>query len=400
MRRAFVAQHVESSFAMKNNAKTNPSIALDAIRGIAALAVFGSHWRELFLIPFAEIKHHTPFVRLLYGVTDFGHEAVIIFFVMSGYLVGGSAFKAIVNGKWTWKKYSFDRLTRLYIVLLPALLLGYAIDTYGIHRFGEGGIYGGLAAQTIVQHPVAANLAPGIFLANGLFLQTIRSPALGSNGPLWSLANEFWYYILFPCVALAFVKNQKAALRALYAFAFCAILIFVGWNISLYFLVWLLGLAIALSPPVPSPAIGRVVLAAASILLLTVLLGMHHFLAKGASRDFVLAIFSAGFFYAVIQPLNFDWPAALPRIAKHLAASSYTLYLVHLPLLVLLEAALIRGRWYPDVKHIALAFLVLALVFVYAQFIYFLFEKRTDFFRAALKTGVAGERKSTITLAE
>jgi hypothetical protein len=44
--------------------------------------------------------------------------------------------------------------------------------------------------------------------------------------------------------------------------------------------------------------------------------------------------------------------------------------------------------------------LVLALVFVYAQFIYFLFEKRTDFFRAALKTGVAGERKSTITLAE
>jgi peptidoglycan/LPS O-acetylase OafA/YrhL len=389
-----------SPLATKHNAKTHPSIALDAIRGIAALAVFGSHWREFFLVPFSEIKIHTPFVRLLYGVTGFGHEAVIIFFVMSGYLVGGSAFKAIVNGRWSWKKYSFDRLTRLYIVLLPALLLGYALDAYGIHRFGEAGIYGGLATQTIVQHPVAPNLTPGIFLANGLFLQTIRSPALGSNGPLWSLANEFWYYVLFPCLALAFAKSQKLPIRVLYAFGFCVILAFVGWNISLYFLVWLLGLAIALSPPVRSPAIARLVIAVASILLLTVLLGMHHFLAKGAPRDFVLAIVSAGFFYAVIQPTNVGLPAALQRLPKHLAASSYTLYLVHLPLLVLFEAALIRERWYPDAKHVALAFLVLAVVFVYAQFTYFLFEKRTDYFRSALKSIMARESNRAITLAD
>ena len=33
---------------------------------------------------------------------------------------------------------------------------------------------------------------------NAFFLQTIVGPTFGSNGPLWSLAYEWWYYVLFP----------------------------------------------------------------------------------------------------------------------------------------------------------------------------------------------------------
>jgi hypothetical protein len=34
------------------------------------------------------------------------------------------------------------------------------------------------------------------FLGNFAFLQTICVPIFGTNGPMWSLANEFWYYII------------------------------------------------------------------------------------------------------------------------------------------------------------------------------------------------------------
>ena len=39
------------------------------------------------------------------------------------------------------------------------------------------------------------------FLGNLTFFQNIYVPAFGSNGPIWSLANEFWYYIVFPLAA-------------------------------------------------------------------------------------------------------------------------------------------------------------------------------------------------------
>ena len=39
------------------------------------------------------------------------------------------------------------------------------------------------------------------FLGSMAFLQTIYIPTFGSNGPMWSLSNEFWYYIVFPLVA-------------------------------------------------------------------------------------------------------------------------------------------------------------------------------------------------------
>jgi hypothetical protein len=38
---------------------------------------------------------------------------------------------------------------------------------------------------------------------NAFFLQTIAGPTFGSNGPLWSLAYEWWYYVLFPLVLAA-----------------------------------------------------------------------------------------------------------------------------------------------------------------------------------------------------
>src|SRR5580692_6870518 len=103
------------------------------VRGLAAIAVLVSHWRNFFLLDWQGLPHHTPLLAVLYFVTGFGHEAVIIFFVLSGYLIGGHVVQACRRNRWSWKRYALDRLTRLGIVLVPALLLCLVLDSIGIH---------------------------------------------------------------------------------------------------------------------------------------------------------------------------------------------------------------------------------------------------------------------------
>ena len=46
------------------------------------------------------------------------------------------------------------------------------------------------------------HLDAATFWGNLVFLQTILVPTYGTNALLWSLANEFWYYMLFPLLAV------------------------------------------------------------------------------------------------------------------------------------------------------------------------------------------------------
>lgn len=104
------------------------SVHLDALRGIAAIGVCLSHLRDVFFRDYPTLPHHSPLLALLYLATGLGHQWVIIFFVLSGYLVGGSVLRAHATDRWSWSGYLFNRLTRLYIVLFPALIFGGLID--------------------------------------------------------------------------------------------------------------------------------------------------------------------------------------------------------------------------------------------------------------------------------
>ena len=129
---------------VKPNHGTNASVHLDAIRGAAALTVFLSHGRPLFLrsglSSMLKTGTHADAPQETSAAdaqrTTVGHEAVIVFFVLSGYFVGGSVIRSMKKGSYAWKPYLFQRLTRLWIVLIPALLLGLAVDLAGMHFFG------------------------------------------------------------------------------------------------------------------------------------------------------------------------------------------------------------------------------------------------------------------------
>lgn len=144
---------------------------LDALRGIAALVVVLGHTRSLYFTsasghltgkgPSGQTAVPTLPPSLL-PASDaritIGNEAVMIFFVLSGFLVGGSVLKAHRKGSWSWKSYLTKRLTRLWVVLIPALLVGCALDRAGMALFGLQSIYGSPPGQLIVTGDLASRL--------------------------------------------------------------------------------------------------------------------------------------------------------------------------------------------------------------------------------------------------
>ena len=102
----------------------NRNLVLDLIRGIAALLVMIGHLRAAMFISNLELKNSEQLSyvgKIFYFLTSQGHNSVIIFFCLSGFLVGGSIIhnKSIFN----FKTYIIKRLSRLWIPLFPVFIL-------------------------------------------------------------------------------------------------------------------------------------------------------------------------------------------------------------------------------------------------------------------------------------
>lgn len=221
------------------------------MRGVAALTVFLGHVRALMFVDYPYLNHRGPIEAVLYAAAGLGHPAVIVFFVLSGFFVGGSVIGRSRSGTFQIKPYATARLGRLYSALVPALVLGAALDFIGTH-YVRGPVYTPGYAY-VVPYTLKTSLTPAVFLGNLEFLQTITVPELGTNGPLWSLANEFWYYVAFPCAMIAISGKFKPFHRILAASLGVAVFVLVRGPILSLFGVWLVGAAVALVPRAALP---------------------------------------------------------------------------------------------------------------------------------------------------
>ena len=136
----------EIALSGKNQLAERASVHLDLIRGTSALAVMFGHVRGLFFVDFPFLANKSPAYRALYAITGLGHQAVIVFFVLSGYFIGTSVTDSVGEHRWSWRVYLVNRLTRLQLVLLPALVLGAVWDRIGMRipqaaSFYYGGLY-------------------------------------------------------------------------------------------------------------------------------------------------------------------------------------------------------------------------------------------------------------------
>lgn len=360
-------------------------------RGTAAFLVLIAHWRMLLFLDGSQVKHLNVGLYLFYWVTKLGHQAVIIFFVLSGFLVGRTVLRPIWSQRWSAPRYLLHRLIRLEIVLIPALLLCWLLDTTGSHLFHPSAVYLGTAKLVVLPYSPIEHLTVRIFAGNIAFLQTIYVPTFGSDDPLWSLANEFWYYVLFPCIVIACTGRFPRVRRIVALAIFILLVIFFrthdGDGILRGFFCWLFGAGLAVLPEPAglSPSLRRAGITITGLLLLIQLLLTYapapYNLEKGgfSQSDLILGVIFSGMMYFSLHDL-LSVSEPYRKTAKFIASVSYTLYLTHMPMLVFLEAW--KGkRWDPNLLHISFATGILLIPIVYAIGIWMLFERHTDSLR-------------------
>ena len=366
------------------------SVLISLLRGLAALVVAAAHLRAQSFPAFGSVIGPSLSFQVLAFVSGFAHQAVVVFFLLSGWLVGGS-FLNKYGREHAIRDYAIDRLTRLWIVLVPTFL---AILAFG--------------AITGKIDPATANMATDndysatAFLGNLLGLQNMLVPTFGGNFPLWSLSNETWYYVLFPLLVVGW-RPATTTQRVLAAGGVAILGIFallLNGPVLLYFSIWLLGAAASRIKITAAP------LAKSFMLFLFVGLA-SYFRLKGKNNGMAYdafvqdAIFSVAFvcFLCSTQvPISVDsiFHQSARRVGKFFADFSFTLYVLHVPLIggiVFFSSTLSTRRLSPHSATDMAIYLGSFVLIVAISYLFHLpFEANTQRLRTFFKRNVAQQK--------
>lgn len=376
-----------------------PKAALDDmnwLRGLAAVGVLIGHIRGLFFVDYESLRRPPAWLKAVYVATGFGHQAVIVFFVLSGFFIGTSVASMSAAGSWSWRRFALRRFTRLYVVLIPALLLTTVWDVAGISLFGTDGIYGGkIHGPHIALPDVTQTLTPAVFVGNVAFLQDLFVRGYGSNGPLWSLSYEFWAYVTFPLLYRAGAPRTPRALRVAFLALAGVILVGFGGGMRFYFAIWSLGALLAIlwrlrpqpfAQPVATGAVGAAFVAALLVGRLRLLhsTALEDAVLGVATSLFVLMLLARGEHAARRRPVR-----SATRYATYgdvVAGFSYTLYVAHYPVLTFLAAWLMRAdRWQPTPVNLLYGLgIAISMVALYVYPVARVTEGRTEAVRLRL----------------
>lgn len=264
----------------------------------------------------------------------------MVFFVLSGFLIGKSVSKNIAkhNGIFSLKKYIGDRIIRIWpplcFSILLIILLYYMAPLFfpsGSHEFlSQPGHT--LARQAFSGEP--KQLFGAALALNGFFTDT---PEV--NGPLWSLSIEVWYYLLAAIIAWPRRWWRFASIPTVIA------LCFIGWNNDQFFYylpVWWAGYFLSvLHDRSLLPRSKYVWLVTLSFLVAAIVLGAKSLSIenpRSAWHFLVLFNISIGFFFATIMTLILVGRAKFSTAFQSAAPYSYTLYIIHFPVFFLYSA--------------------------------------------------------------
>ena len=179
--------------------------SLDVLRGLVATYVLFGHARWLLWAgnaAWAKVHHSLAADLLAYALAclRYGHEAVMIFFVLSGFFIHLRVAPALANGvPFSFKPGEFlkRRTHRLLAPYLFALFVTFLADMAGRHFFPT--LYEARTGDALLDVNFARK---GYGLISVLpafaFLPGSLGGDFGTNGPLWSLAYEIVYYLLYP----------------------------------------------------------------------------------------------------------------------------------------------------------------------------------------------------------
>lgn len=291
---------------------------LDALRGICALCVCLFHFRAAG--PIATL----PFVRGSWLFVDF-------FFVLSGFVIAAN-YRHRLTEWHALKRFALLRLGRVWPLHLATLAAFVAFEAAGAL----------LASDAVMNRPpFAADRSPFAILTNIFMVQIFGlHTGLTWNYPAWSIAAEFWTYLIFAALAIASGARLERLLLVLVplcalglAFAtpgainvtheWSLLRCFYGFSVGV--LVWSVWNTRPASPVSAQPAWRWTMaeLAVVALIIVFVSFGWHAPINLAAPFVFGLAIllFAAerGAVSAFLQAAVFRWLGLL----------SYSIYMVH-----------------------------------------------------------------------
>jgi peptidoglycan/LPS O-acetylase OafA/YrhL len=339
---------------------------LDGLRGLAALYVVVNH---VFLRAFPGYPvDHAPFWA---GWFIYGRFAVVVFIVLSGFSL------ALWPARHGWRldgisRFARRRARRILPAYWAALVFSLAVAWLVVAQPGHG-------------VPDAKSV-----VVNGLLVQNVVG-APSPNAAFWSMAVEAQLYLVFPLLLLMVRRWGAVVMVALVTLVVAAVGI-VGPHVShldtfviqsppdlaALFAVGILSAGIVgASPARRSWPWGRLALAAGAPVVATIgwqgsVWTLDHLfwvdLALGPAIACLLAGVATGQAGGLVRLLD-------TRPMRGLGRSSYSLYLTHAPILVVVYKLVVAGRVRPGVPAFVVTLaLVLPLTIAFARVFASVFE--------------------------
>ncbi|MEH7180542.1 acyltransferase family protein [Neobacillus vireti] len=163
---------------------------LDSVRGLASLTVFFHHIYLVAAVPFVPfLFNYTP-LRVLIN----GHAAVILFFVLSGFVLFLPFEKKNI---FSYRKFTIRRILRIYFPYLVAISLAMFLatliprgNTENLSQWFNKSWNDPVSVQLVIEHiSFVLNIHSGLY-----------------NNPIWSLIHEMRISLLFPIIALMVLR--------------------------------------------------------------------------------------------------------------------------------------------------------------------------------------------------
>jgi peptidoglycan/LPS O-acetylase OafA/YrhL len=357
---------------IKRTLSENSSVFLNIVRVVASELVVIGHFLTKY--------QPTPFDPIFRLGSTIGGAAVLLFFVLSGFLVSYSLLRKIENPQYGFRSYFIDRFSRIYSGLLPALLLSAVIAiviyiTNYAYYAELSTMQSAPSGQTFIMTLFMLERFPTSFfnaLLSGLGLSfpLPQVTPFGFNGILWTLVVEWWIYMFFGALVIggltiAGKRDRNISYQAIISL------------VSIMFGLIVVGFSLEFTGPVVAWSVGALftVLFCTKTIMkkfskdgtksiaqgLLLICWIFAFIAIYATfawiNDFYnvyLGIALSTCILLTVVLLNNDQKGAtkklkLNHIAKRIAANSsfsYTLFLTHYPIVILLNGLeLSINRW-------------------------------------------------------
>lgn len=284
------------------------SSLLDATRWFAALVVLVGH-ADMFALQRTGYK--------AFGIEyigDHSHSAVIMFFVLSGFVI---ALSVDQNKNLNFKKYFLDRFSRIYSVLPLAIIFTATLDFIGS---GLSSSY--LNPTFIPQDNYIVRLLVNLFSMQGAQGYRVQ---FGSNPALWSIGYEVFYYFIFGIIY--FWKEIFRNNKSLAYFVVATLFVIAGIKIASYFFIWLIGF-------IAYKAQKKYSLSSSFFWIFLLLFLMVNYLVvyKSIANFEFFDDFLLGLFFSLLLLPNTP-NLGNPGAHKFMADFSFSLYAFHMPIL-------------------------------------------------------------------